>query len=186
MDGPYRGAEPIVNAFPRCNKVFSVRGAVESYSRALLSVGHGYPIFDVAGDWRRSPLHLSRGPSPGDIGILNPQGDFVLAFNIFADPNDPIHQNETPSDFVPTKPPDPTEIIRIPNYFQPGTVIASKGVDVRHISNSPLYVLLFAIASPAGTQNVEKSTFRLQYVKGAFLFFLTVLRVKISYRVRPS
>jgi hypothetical protein len=52
--------------------------------------------------------------------------------------NDPIHKNETPPDFVPMKYPDPTEVTRIPNYFPPGTVLASKGITIDRVSDSPL------------------------------------------------
>jgi hypothetical protein len=96
----------------------------------MLSLGHGYPILDVVGDWNRSVLHLKRGPSLGDVGLLNPDGDFVFTFNIFAPPNDPVHINETPPGFVPMKYPDPTEVTRVPNYFPPGTVLASKGITI--------------------------------------------------------
>ena len=104
----------------------------------MLSLGHGYPILDVVGDWNRSVLHLKRGPSLGDVGLLNPDGDFLFIFNIFAPSDDPIHINETPPGFIPMKYPDPTELARVPSYFSPGTVLASKGITIGHVSDSPL------------------------------------------------
>ncbi len=138
MDGPYRANIPQGNCFASCNLVSSAFGSAESYSRSLLSVGNGYPIFDVIGDWDRSPLHLSRGPSLGDIGVLNPDGDFVFAFNVFAPADDPIHLNETPPNFTPLKSLEQSEVSKLPNHFPPGTVIASKGINIDRVSDSPL------------------------------------------------
>ena len=138
LHGPYRDSVPEENNFPFCNRVFTAYGSAESYSRSMLSLGHGYPIFDVVGDWNRSSLHLKRGPSLGDVGLLNSDGDFLFSFNIFAPPSDPVHVNETPPDFVPMKYPDPIEVTRVPNHFPSGTVLASKGITINRISDSPL------------------------------------------------
>ena len=115
----------------------------------MLSLGHGYPIFDVVGDWDRSALHLARGPSLGDVGHLNSDGDFVFAFNIFASPNDPIHVDRTPAGFVPMKYPEPTQVTRMPNYFPSGTVLASKGITIDRVSDSPLQVLIVLLSLKA-------------------------------------
>ena len=72
-------------------------------------------------------------------------GRFIMMFNIFANANDPVHKNDTPSNFVPMKSPETTEVTRIPNHFPTGTVIATKGINIHRISDSPLYVLYNAI-----------------------------------------
>jgi len=73
--------------------------------------------------------------SLGDVGLLNPDGDFLFTFNIFAQFNDPVHNKETPPGFVPMKYP---EVARVHNYFSPGTVLASKGITIHRVSDSPL------------------------------------------------
>jgi hypothetical protein len=143
--GPYRASNPIGNVFPICNPVFSAWGSVESYSRSLLSTGKGYPIFEAAGDWTRSSLHLSRGPSLGDVGFVDRYGQFIMMFNIFADADDPVHRKDTPPGFAPTTFPDPTEVTRIPNCFPAGTVVATRGINIHRISDSPLYVQVFPL-----------------------------------------
>ena len=138
MHGPYREGIPETNQFPIFNKVFSAPGSVQSYTRSLLSLGNGYPIFDVVGDRKRSTLHLERGPGMGDVGLLSNRGDFVFLFNIFAHPSDPIHVDETPPGFIPMKFPEPTEMTQRPNHFPPGTVLASKAIEIHRVSDSPL------------------------------------------------
>ncbi len=134
VHGPYRDSIPQGNGFPICNMVSSAYGSAESYSRSLLSSGNGYPIFDVIGDWRRSSLHIRRGPSIGDVGVLSHEGNFIFAFNVFASPNDPVHANETPPNFQPMSVLEQSEVTTQPDYFPPGTVIASKGITINHIS----------------------------------------------------
>ena len=134
MLGPYRDSIPQGNGFPIFNLVSPAFGSAESYSRSLLSSGNGYPIFDVIGDWKRSSLHITRGPSIGDVGVLCHEGNFIFAFNIFAPPNDPLHANETPPNFQPMEAPEQSEVTKQSDYFPAGTVIASKGITVNHIS----------------------------------------------------
>ena len=138
VHGPYRDSLFEKNYFPFCNRVSTADGAAESYPRSMLSLGHGYPILNVVGNRNSSDLHLKRAPSLGDVGLLSSDGDFTFTFNIFTPPNDPIHVNETPPGFMPMKYPDQTEVSRIPNQFPPGTVLTSKGITIRHISDSPL------------------------------------------------
>ncbi len=71
----------------------------------------------------------------GDVGVISHAGDFIFAFNIFASPNDPVHENETPPDFQPMKAPEESDVTRQPVYFPPGTVIASKGITINYISD---------------------------------------------------
>jgi hypothetical protein len=138
VHGPYREGVPESNQFALCKKVIAVAGSAESYSRSLLSLGNGYPIFDVFGNWHRSTLHLNRGPSLGDVGFFTRNGDFTFAFSIFASVSDPLHINDTTPGFIPMKFPEPTEVTRQPNHFHPGTVLASKGIKIRRVSESPL------------------------------------------------
>ncbi|KAF9532754.1 hypothetical protein CPB83DRAFT_880427 [Crepidotus variabilis] len=139
-----------INCFPICNPVSSAYGGVESYARSLLFTGNGFPIFDVLGDRNRSVRYLQRGVGIGDVGILDPGGDFVFAFNIFADPDDPLHADDIPPEFEQQLQPEPSEVKQIKNHFPPGTVIASKGVKVTRLQDSPLQFTLSTKAREAG------------------------------------
>ncbi|KAH9481493.1 hypothetical protein JR316_0006020 [Psilocybe cubensis] len=79
----------------------------------------------------------------GDVGFINDSGTFIFVFNLFLPRNDPLNQlfpNKLPEGYFPLDPPTDNEILKIPDYFAPGSVIASNGVDVTRVSESPLYV----------------------------------------------
>ena len=80
MHGPYQDLIPRENGFPICNLVSCAFSSAESYSRSLLSAGNGYPIYDVIGGWKRTSFHIQRGPSIGDVGVLNGGGGGVILY----------------------------------------------------------------------------------------------------------
>uniref|UniRef100_A0A8H7XYF9 Uncharacterized protein n=1 Tax=Psilocybe cubensis TaxID=181762 RepID=A0A8H7XYF9_PSICU len=79
----------------------------------------------------------------GDVGYLNDSGNFVFSFNLFLPGNDPLNQlfrKGLPEGYIPLDPPTNNEILKISDYFAPGSVIASNGVDVTRVSESPLHL----------------------------------------------
>uniref|UniRef100_A0A8H7Y023 Uncharacterized protein n=1 Tax=Psilocybe cubensis TaxID=181762 RepID=A0A8H7Y023_PSICU len=79
----------------------------------------------------------------GDVGYINDSGTFIFVFNLFLPSNDPLNQlfpNKLPEDYFPLDPPTDNEILKIPDYFAPGSVIASNGVNVTRVSESPLHL----------------------------------------------
>lgn len=135
IQGPYR----VPNTFPQCNTVSSVDGLLETYTRSLLSTGNGYPNWELGGNLNRPQEHIKQGVSVGDVGILDPDGDLAVSFNIFRPPGDPI-QDRLPEGFQEVIPNlDRNEDIELnPNYFSPGSVISSTGVHVEIVSKDPL------------------------------------------------
>lgn len=124
----------------------SITGAEETYSRSLLSSGNGFALWDVTGSHLRGASRLeeaavlSDGLSIGDVGMLDPQGQFVFVFNIFTPAAEAIHPGNVPEDFETLQPPLDTaaEVKTLPDYFKPGSIIASEGVNVNKISKDPL------------------------------------------------
>lgn len=125
------------NCFPICNTVSS-DGPIESYSRSFLFTGNGFPIFKVARDLNRPTEYLERGVGIGDVGIMDPRGDFIFAFNIFADPDDPIHSQDIPAEFQQYPHPEPTDITVTKDFLPSGSVISTKGVHIARLQESPL------------------------------------------------
>lgn len=79
------------------------------------------------------------GMTIGDVGIVDPNGQFIFGFNIFTSASDPLHQGHVPEDFeaLPTLDRE-TEVKVTPDYFKPGTIITSKGVNITRVSEEPL------------------------------------------------
>ena len=129
-----------VRSFPTYNLASFVPGHSESYVRSLTFAGHGFPPWEVLGNEARTKEHVRRGYGIGDVGVLIAQGgELDYYFNILSDEEDPIHYQGTPAKFKPLRPPlEPNEIHSTPNFFQPGTVFTSKGVETTHLSESPL------------------------------------------------
>uniref|UniRef100_A0A8H8CM65 Uncharacterized protein n=1 Tax=Psilocybe cubensis TaxID=181762 RepID=A0A8H8CM65_PSICU len=79
----------------------------------------------------------------GDVGYINNSGIFIYTFNLFLPSNDPLNQlfpKKLPEGYFPLDPPTDDEILKIPDYFAPGSVIVSNGVDVTRVSESPLHL----------------------------------------------
>ncbi|KDR69292.1 hypothetical protein GALMADRAFT_160575 [Galerina marginata CBS 339.88] len=170
LDGPYRQAQA-ENTFARCNMVTSVAGSEETYSRSLLFSGHGFSFWNIYGNSSRPKKHIEQGVSIGDVGMVDPGGDFVYGFNIFAAPTDPVQPNKLPEEFEEVNPPldRDTEIQFVPEYFARGTVITSKGVHIRRISEDPLEISFsttaregaLVVLPEGGSREDLKSTSRL-------------------------
>ena len=127
-------------SFALYNRSSAVPGNTESYIRSLTFAGHGYPPWETVGNLRCPANHVRVGVGIGDVGVTMARGgQFDFHFNIFSDEDDPIQHQGTPAKFKPLRPTlDSTEVRFQPDYFPPGTVIASKGVEVTHISESPM------------------------------------------------
>ncbi|KAH9481558.1 hypothetical protein JR316_0006085 [Psilocybe cubensis] len=104
--------------------------------------GNGFPSW-IGYRLRLAPPYSKRTVEVGDVGYMNQCGNFVFVFNLFLPSNDPLNQlfpKELPEGYFPLDPPTNNEILRIPDYFAPGSVIASNGVDVTRVSESPLHL----------------------------------------------
>jgi len=140
--GPYRQYNP-PNTFSRCHTVSAVSGGEETYTRALLSTGNGYALWQPFGITDPRPKkHLEEGVSIGDVGLIDQGGDFCYLFNIFASSDDPLHELGVPQGFEPLQIERHTDIRSLPEYFPPRTVISSTGVDITKVSDDPLLVVL--------------------------------------------
>ncbi|KAF8902779.1 hypothetical protein CPB84DRAFT_1644851, partial [Gymnopilus junonius] len=91
---------------------------------------------------------LLQGMCIGDVGMIDPHGQFIFGFNIFTPATDPLHQGRVPNEFEEIQPAldRSSEIQVIPDYFKPGTVIASKGVNIVRLSEEPLKVSMQSTA----------------------------------------
>lgn len=117
--------------------------AGQIYSRALFSAGYGYPMwYPRIGPDLPSPYE-KRGICIGDVGILSTvDGQFCLSFNMFLPHDDPLNSLAVlspPPGYVPLSPPSESEIVSMPDYFLPGSVVASKGTEITRVSETPLY-----------------------------------------------
>ena len=130
------------NSFPRCHVVKSIAGNEETYSRSLLTTGNGFALWDVAGSHIRGPdgVEQMEGISIGDVGIIDPNGQFIFGFNIFTSAEDSLHKNRVPDDFKEMDPPldRASEVQHFPDHFSPGSIISSQGVKVTKLSADPL------------------------------------------------
>ena len=141
MVGSYR--EPSYATFPKYSSVAISSGVPQIYCRSLLTSGNGFAPSNITGDVRRPEEHFSLGACIGDVGYVDEYGAFVYCFNIFCERNDEMQAMDLPPDFVPFQSSFPTEAVTFsPNYHPPGTIIASEGVHVSRVSESPLYVIL--------------------------------------------
>ncbi|KAF9543634.1 hypothetical protein CPC08DRAFT_424017 [Agrocybe pediades] len=127
------------NTFPLAHLISASVGARETYSRSLLSTGNGYSPRSRDGiDTLRSKLQYTQGVTVGDIGLVDPHdGLFVYLFNIFASRDDPLNELGVPEDFGPLVLDREKDVVVQPDYFPPGTVISSTGVEVTRVSEDP-------------------------------------------------
>jgi len=139
MLGPYRSLQPY-GQFPLyypCPKYLSVRAI---YCRSLMSAGSGIPLYDPVGF---SPIdaYLRSGTSIGDVGYIDSAGAFQYLFNIFHERDHTRQGRFIPREFRPIEPPLSEWETRLsPNYFEPGTILTSQGIQVAHLSANPLCV----------------------------------------------
>lgn len=112
----------------------------ETYSHSLIQLGHGYSFYKPQGNNARPEEYRGIGASLGDIGIINSRGSFEFILNIFRPlPHDFL--GDLPPGFgeSPLAPPLSSDEYTITeNQFPAGTVLASKGINVSHKSDSPL------------------------------------------------
>ncbi|PPQ83133.1 hypothetical protein CVT25_003710 [Psilocybe cyanescens] len=87
-----------------------------------------------------------RGICIGDVGVIRmADGYFSFAFNLFLPHDDPLNTVDglnCPPGHVPLSPPTESEITSVPQYFLPGSVVASKGVTVTRVSETPIHLEL--------------------------------------------
>ncbi|KAH9484551.1 hypothetical protein JR316_0004033 [Psilocybe cubensis] len=123
-------------SFARCHTTAFTSCGTETYARSLLMAGNGFPIWDPVGDTGRPSAHLKSGLMIGDVGYLSDEGDFQYHFNIFLPPSSEVHFN-APANLEPLFPAlQSKEIKTETNYFAPGTVIASTGVEVTRVQDA--------------------------------------------------
>uniref|UniRef100_A0A8H7Y6S7 Uncharacterized protein n=1 Tax=Psilocybe cubensis TaxID=181762 RepID=A0A8H7Y6S7_PSICU len=119
-------------SFARCHKTTIPRGKAETFTRAMLMLGHGTPI------WENPKVGDKIGISIGDVGMLSSNGYFEYCFNIFQPPTHPLQLN-CPKNLEQLSPyPEASDIATTSMYFPPGTALTSKGVEMERHSNLPL------------------------------------------------
>ncbi|PPQ64801.1 hypothetical protein CVT26_002633 [Gymnopilus dilepis] len=177
IDGPYRQAK-VQNTFPQCHLVHSIYGSEETYSRSLLSTGNGFAFWNAPEGHVQGPTRLEQleetqtlGISIGDVGTIDPSGQFIFGFNIFTPATDPRHQGRLPDEFEEIQPvlDKASEIQLAPDFFKPGTIVSSKGVNVNQVSEAPLKASFWSSAREGavlvlphgGSREDLKSTSRL-------------------------
>ncbi|KAH9482338.1 hypothetical protein JR316_0004436 [Psilocybe cubensis] len=112
----------------------------------------------------------------GDVGYIDPEGNFNFVFNLFLPADDPLNQlwqDELPQGYIPLDPPCESEISRIPGYYPPGSVIVTKGVDVDRLGETPLHLKFTSsepeaavLVLPDGARREDLATSRVQaYLK---------------------
>ncbi|PPQ64815.1 hypothetical protein CVT26_002647 [Gymnopilus dilepis] len=137
-------------SYPRIVALQQRNGYQESFCRSLLLAGHGFPIWRPSGNLAMPIEYRMEGVNIGDVGIIDEGGSFKFYFNIFLPSGHPIHKRIVPREFRPIEPAlQPDEVVRDLNYFEPGKIIASKGVVITRHSETPLK-LHFTSTEPDG------------------------------------
>ncbi|KAH9482321.1 hypothetical protein JR316_0004419 [Psilocybe cubensis] len=137
--------------------------------------GNGFPFWPGSTPILPEPYNR-RTIELGDVGYLNQMGNFEFAFNLFLPSDDPLNQfnrKKLPEGYVPLDPPCESEISRIPGYYPPGSVIATKGVDVHRLGENPLHLKFTSsepevavVVLPDGARREDLATSRVQeYLK---------------------
>ncbi|KAH9482314.1 hypothetical protein JR316_0004412 [Psilocybe cubensis] len=145
------------------------------YCRILSMAGNGFPFWPGSTPILREP-YTRRTIEVGDVGYINQMGNFEFAFNLFLPSDDPLNQfnrNKLPEGYVPLDPPYESEISRIPGYYPPGSVIATKGIDVHRLGENPLHLKFTSsepevavLVLPDGARREDLATSRVQeYLK---------------------
>ncbi|KAF8972485.1 hypothetical protein BDZ97DRAFT_2070445 [Flammula alnicola] len=139
IQGPHR--EGIDTSFPVYCTVKTQFRTPGVYARSILSLGNGVGIHHIEGDIARPKFHLNQGACIGDVGYMNENGGFYYCFNVLYPSDHPIQRKEVPPNFSPIQPPlSPEEVRTVSNHFTSGTVMATEGIEVSRISDSPLKV----------------------------------------------
>lgn len=130
--------ETQTTSFPFCNHIKSPEGNGRSYSRSLLMAGRGFPLKNPMGDVSNRPqVHIESGLCVGDVIVVKSSASFKYFFNIFKSASDPAQSGMIPPSFEPFG--TPLQDMELKTDSLPsGTVVSSPGVNVSHISTSPL------------------------------------------------
>ncbi|KAF8997771.1 hypothetical protein BDQ17DRAFT_845509 [Cyathus striatus] len=92
-----------------------VSSSCEVYVEKMVLLQLGYPLWSPQPDLGVCEKHRRRGVSPGDIGIITPEGSFDFLFNILHTAQHPLNPNDLPEDFVSLSLPD-DDILRLPLF----------------------------------------------------------------------
>ena len=112
----------------------------EIYREQLLLKGRGTPLW-IPGPSMTLPLEYRRvGISIGDVGIINPSGEFSFLFNLFLPADHPINRGKVPESFSPLHPSEAEDDnIEQDIAFGPNSYLASPSLQTGdtypHVSN---------------------------------------------------
>lgn len=136
---PSRQTKTLYHGFPQLVQVESSINDAESYTRSLMMLGHGVPLWRPTGDLASPVEYLHRGPEVGDIMFIDEYGVFLFLFNIFRARDDPINGEivRLGGQYEPLTL-DPSEVTRVNDYFPRGAVITSTGVIATKKCEQPL------------------------------------------------
>lgn len=122
--------------FPQLLQTQSTISEAESYTRSLIMLGHGVPLWRPRGNLSAPAEYLQQGPQIGDIMYITREGEFRFLVNIFRSHEDPINRGRQGRYASLTL--DPSEVTRVENFFKPGSVITSTGVIAVKQCDAPL------------------------------------------------
>lgn len=138
--GPYRQHIPATQ-FPVYHPTTSASYEPAVFSRSLMPLGHGFPLWRP-GTSLRPEAHFMQGISIGDVGFIGSEGDFQYRFNIFYPPDHPMQPPSLPRTFRHVEPPlSDWEVRSTTDHFSAGTVLTSAGIRYSQLSTEPQYVM---------------------------------------------
>jgi hypothetical protein len=136
QSSPDRGKRTSAPGFPVLVSAHRTRGSPQSYSRSMMTLGHGFPLW-LPSDGSNT-AYGEQGVRLGDVGYITSLGQFIFCFNIFEPRESPIHARLA-QNFEPIQPGlDLSEVVRDSGAFQKGAVLLSEGLTVEKESD-PLY-----------------------------------------------
>ncbi|KAL0568802.1 SCF ubiquitin ligase complex subunit cdc4, partial [Marasmius crinis-equi] len=118
----------------------------QTYASALLTLGHGYPLWIPEPNNALSTQYKETGVRIGDVGVLADDGGFDFIFNVCCAADDPVNQFGVPLGFQPLSW-DPGSKRETPKIFRPQHPIASKGAKQRGIAVEGLVSLPYMLYS---------------------------------------
>lgn len=127
---------PKFHGFPQILQSRSSQSDAESYTRSLIMLGHGIPLWRPQGDGVAHPEYHQQGPQIGDVLLVTREGGFQFLVNIFRGHDEPIN-NRMQERYSPLTL-DSSEVTRVENHFKPGTVITSTEVVASKRCETPL------------------------------------------------
>ncbi|KAF5323802.1 hypothetical protein D9619_012966 [Psilocybe cf. subviscida] len=130
---PYHG-------FPKLLQTQSSISDAESYTRSLIMLGHGVPLWRPRGNLVAPSEYLRHGPQIGDIMHITREGVYQFVINIFCRHDEPINSKMDMQGQYQPLTLDPSEVTRVENYWKPGAVITSTGVVAVKQCDTPLTI----------------------------------------------